>query len=68
MQEQTSACMQLQDELDSYEWYEEDEDDNTGTVKANDSGECGAIAKSNHSRPPSARSHHGGHSRPSSTR
>ena len=67
LMEQTTTCQRLQDELDSYEWYEEEEeDDNTGTVKANDCGETGAIPKSGHSsRPPSAR---GAHSRPSSTR
>ena len=67
--EQTTVARKLQDELDSYEWYEEDEEENTGTVKANDSGDTGAVPKTNHpSRPPSARSHHGAHSRPSSTR
>ena len=69
MQEQTTVARQLQEELDGYEWYEEDEEDNTGTVKANEAGESGAVQKANHSsRPPSSRSHHGGHSRPSSTR
>ena len=71
LQDQTTAYMQLQDELDNYEWYEEDEEDNTGTVKANECGEGGAIAKNNSLHPPrpqSSRSHHGAHSRPSSTR
>ena len=65
--EQTTVARKLQDELDSYEWYEEDEEEeNTGTVKANESGDTGAVPKT--SRPPSARGHHGSHSRPSSTR
>ena len=69
LQEQTTAARKLQDELDSYEWYEEEEEENTGTVKTNDSGDTGAVPKANHpSRPPSSRSHHGSHSRPSSTR
>ena len=47
----------------------QEEEENTGTVKANDSGDTGAVPKTNHpSRPPSSRSHHGSHSRPSSTR
>ena len=66
LQDQTTAARKLQDELDSYEWYEEDEEENTGTVKANDNGDTGAVPKSNHpSRPASSRGHH---SRPSSTR
>ena len=66
LQDQTTAARKLQDELDSYEWYEEDEEENTGTVKANENGDTGAIPKSNHpSRPASSRGHH---SRPSSTR
>merc|ERR1712061_697516 len=55
-----------EDELYSYEWYEEDDEENTGTVKANENGDTGAVPKSNHpSRPASSRGHH---SRPSSTR
>merc|ERR1712223_1121649 len=66
LQDQTTAARKLQDELDSYEWYEEDEEENTGTVKANETGDTGAVPKSNHpSRPASSRGHH---SRPSSTR
>ena len=70
LQEQTAACRQLQEELDGYEWYEEEEeegDGNTTTVKANGCGDS-ATAPKYPSRPASARSHHGGYSRPSSTR
>ena len=69
--EQTTACRLLQEELDGYEWYEEEEEENTGTVTANDSGEPSAVAKNTSLHPPrpaSSRSHHGAHSRPSSTR
>merc|ERR1712110_454735 len=67
LQEQITSCKQLQDELDGYEWWEEDDEEAAG--KANESGQSGAVPKINHpSRPPSSRSHHGPHSRPSSTR
>ena len=67
LQEQITSCKQLQDELDGYEWWEEDDEEAAG--KANESGQSGAVPKISHpSRPPSSRSHHGPHSRPSSTR
>lgn len=60
LQDHTALAIKLQAELDEYEWYEEEEE-----VVGEDAA---AAAPETPSRPPSSRSQHRPHSRPTSTK